>query len=207
MPRPDVSEERRLQIVAAAIQVFVRKGYRKTTMPEIARQAGLSIGGVYWYFKSKDEIVQAILEDIFQKDLTALRLLLDEDSSAAERMKSFVAAYIESYNSVSWMNSIGLEFFGEAAHDPNVQGFIQNYLARYRQVLVQLIEQGIRRGEFRPVNPVDTANAVLALEEGLSLLVVADPQFIRWTESFQLAISLILDGITRPVPQDKGKDE
>ena len=76
MTRPDVSDERRPQIIEAAIQVFLRKGYRKASMPEIARQAGLSIGGVYWYFKSKDEIIAAILERIFDQDFSALTELL-----------------------------------------------------------------------------------------------------------------------------------
>ena len=98
MPRPDVSEERRPQIVEAATQVFIRKGYRKTTMPDIAREAGLSVGGVYWYFKSKDEVVLALLEEIFQSDLESMKILLDSASSATERLKSFVAASIRNYD-------------------------------------------------------------------------------------------------------------
>ena len=207
MPRPDVSDERRSQIIEAALKVFIRKGYRKVTMPDIARQAGLSIGGVYWYFKGKDEIVQAMMEDVFQKDLSALDLLIEEGTSSAQRLKSFVAAYVENYNEVQWMNSIVFEFYGEAVHNPKTQAFIQNYLSRYRRALAQLIEQGIQRGEFRPVNAEDVANAILGLEEGLSLLVVADPGNINWSRSFQSAADLILDGLTNFSPQENGKDE
>ncbi len=207
MSRPDVSDERRPQIIEAALKVFARKGYRKVTMPDIAREAGLSIGGVYWYFKGKDEIVQAMMEDVFQKDLSALDLLIKEGSSSVQRLKSFVAAYVENYNEAQWMNSIGIEFYGESVHNPKAQVFIQDYLSRYRRALVQLIEQGIQRGEFRPVDAEDTANAILALEEGLSLLVVADPANIRLTKSFQTALDLMLDGLTNFVPQGNGMNE
>jgi AcrR family transcriptional regulator len=195
MPRPDVSEERRPQIVEAATRVFIRKGYRKTTMPDVAREAGLSIGGVYWYFKSKDEIVLAILGQCFQSDLEALKLLVNSTAPATDRVNAFVADYVESFNTYAWINPIGIEFYGEAAHDPKVRSFILEYLVHYRQALVTLIEQGIRCGEFRPVDPVDTANAILGLEEGLSLLLVADPEGVDWKKSFQIGVELLLAGL------------
>lgn len=196
MPRPDVSEERRPQIVEAATQVFIRKGYRKTTMPDIAREAGLSVGGVYWYFKSKDEVVLALLEEIFQSDLESMKILLDSDSSATERLKFFVAASIRNYDEIAWINSVGLEFFGQAGHDPLVRGFIQAYISHYRQALVRLIEQGIERGEFRTVNPVDTANAIIGLEEGLSMIASADPEGVNWKNAFRTSTELLLIGLS-----------
>lgn len=195
MSRADVSEERRPQIIEAAIQVFIRKGYRKTTMPDIARQAGLSVGGVYWYFKSKAEIVQAILSQLFQSDLQSLTILADEAAPAADRLRTFAHRYLETYHQLAWLDPIGIHFYAEAPHDADVCGFIQQYLAHYRKALVTLIEQGIARSEFRPVNPQDAANALIALEEGLSLIMQADPQQVHWESSFMLAIDLFLAGL------------
>jgi hypothetical protein len=66
-----------------------------------------------------------------------------------------------------------------------------------------LIEQGIQRGEFRPVDPVDTANAFLGLEEGLALLIVADPEGVNWKKTFQTGVQLLLAGLTIPVTEKK----
>ena len=55
-PRPDLSAERRAQIVRAALTCFSRKGYAKTTMDDIVAESGLSKGSLYWYFESKDEL-------------------------------------------------------------------------------------------------------------------------------------------------------
>lgn len=197
MPRPDVSEERRPQIIAAATQVFARQGYHKSTMQDIAREAGLSIGGVYWYFKSKDEIVAAILERLFHEDMEVLRTLLDTRAPVDERLRSFAAGYIETYSRFAWLDAIGLEFYVEAAHDARLRELFQTSLTRYRQALVALIEQGIHQGEFRDVNPVDAANAILSLEEGITLLLTIDPN-IRWQNTFQTGIELILAGLVRP---------
>lgn len=195
MSRPDVSEERRPQIIEAAIRVFARKGFRKATMPDIAAEAGLSVGGVYWYYKGKDEIVSAILERAFDEDFGALAELLSVDAPAAGRLQSFVAAYAGSFDQWLWMNPIGAEFYGEAAHDEKVRAVILRYLDRYRQALAALIGQGIQRGEFRPVDPAVAATALLGMEEGLGLLLAVDPQGTRWRESFLLGCKLVIAGL------------
>lgn len=207
MSRPDVSEERRPQIVEAAIRVFTRKGYHKATMPEIAQEAGLSIGGIYWYFKSKDEIVTAIMARLFQHDLAALAILLNADAPAADRLRAFVAQYVAFYEAYVWLNPIGVQVYAEATHAAAAQAFVQKYLGDYRQALATLIDQGIQRGEFRPVNPQDTANALLGLEEGLSLILAVDPQNVRWQAAFQVGIALILAGLTCPATAVNSDDE
>jgi AcrR family transcriptional regulator len=201
MSRPDVSAERRPQIIDAAIRVFTRKGYRNATMPDVAREAGLSVGGVYWYFKSKDEIIAAILQRIFDQDFSALTELLGAGAPAADRLQAFVDGYADSFEQWQWMNPIGMEFYGEAAHDEKVRGVVLRYLERFRRALATLIEQGIQRGEFRAVDPIDTANVLLGMEEGLALLLAVDPQRTRWRQSFKLGCGLLISGLRTPEPQ------
>jgi hypothetical protein len=55
----------------------------------------------------------------------------------------------------------------------------------------------IAQDEFQPVDPSDTTNALLGLEEGLSLLASIDQENVRWRASFQIAASLIVAGLTR----------
>lgn len=107
MPRPDVREERRPQIIDAAIRVFLRKGYHKATMPEIAREAGLSVGGMYWYFKGRKEIVMDILRQVFQSDLDDLTQLLRSQAPTAERLQAYAAQYAQCYDEFSWLDPIG----------------------------------------------------------------------------------------------------
>ena len=62
MPKPDVSTERKAQILAAASNIFLKKGFDAARMEEIAASAGLSIGGVYWYYKSKEEVILDLMD-------------------------------------------------------------------------------------------------------------------------------------------------
>ncbi len=71
MPRPNVSDERVPQILNAAMKVFNRKGLADARMEDIAKEAELSVGGVYWYYKSKDEVVFAILDQVIDEDVSS----------------------------------------------------------------------------------------------------------------------------------------
>lgn len=56
-PRPDVSEERKTQILTAATKMFTEHGFAEARMDDIAVESGLSKGALYWYFESKDAII------------------------------------------------------------------------------------------------------------------------------------------------------
>lgn len=197
MPRPDVSDERKPQIINAALRVFARKGYHGATMPEIAAEAGLSVGGLYWYYKSKDAVVAAILAQLFDADLDALAILLAEERPAGERLLTFAQHAVATFDEHRWLIPVGIDLYGTAAHDAQARGFIQRYLGRYREAIAALITQGIERGEFRPVDPHDAANALLAMEEGLSLLWASGPDNVRYREGFAVGAQLFVEGLKR----------
>ena len=69
MPREKLTkgENTRLAIEDAAIILFMEKGYHATSMRQIAEGADLALGGIYNHFKSKDEIFEAIIEDLDRK--------------------------------------------------------------------------------------------------------------------------------------------
>ena len=90
MPRPDVSDERIPQILNAALKVFNRKGLAAARMEDIAREAKLSIGGVYWYYKGKDEVVLAIVDKVIDEDVAVLTSLLNEQGTVRERLLGYV---------------------------------------------------------------------------------------------------------------------
>ena len=59
-PRPDVSDQRRNQIMEAALTVFSRLGFERASMDNIAKEAGVSKGALYLYYKSKDAIIATV---------------------------------------------------------------------------------------------------------------------------------------------------
>src|SRR5689334_20396381 len=88
-PRPDVSEERKNQILEAATAVFARMGFHKARMDDIGEEARLSKGALYWYFRSKDSIIDALLKRFFDRDFADLRVLLHAEGPASERLLTY----------------------------------------------------------------------------------------------------------------------
>ena len=85
-PRPDVSEERKIQIIDAATTVFAKFGFGKTRMEDIAQESGLSKGALYLYFKSKEDLFGDILEKFFHREFKAISALSeDQDKTSARK--------------------------------------------------------------------------------------------------------------------------
>ena len=116
-PRPDVSEERRNQILEAAMAVFARQGFEQARMDDIAQEVGLSKGALYLYFKSKDAIISAILQFFFSAAMKKLQGFLEseETPSVREQLLRLNQYYV---GEMKWMVSmlpISFQFYAITA--------------------------------------------------------------------------------------------
>ncbi len=192
-PRPNVSEQRRTQIIEAAQSVFARLGFHKARMDDIAQEAGVSKGTLYWYYRSKDAIIAAILDRIFSQEVEALKEVLAGDGPVAERLRHLVEASTRHVLSLHFLAPIAFEFYALAARNKNVREALRRYYAIYRQDLTRLIEEGIASGEFRPdVNANAMAQSIIGLFEGLILLWVVDPDHVDLAEQAQYGMEMFI---------------
>ncbi len=192
MARPDVSAERKPQILEAAIKVFTRKGFEAARMEDIAHEAGLSIGGVYWYFKGKDDVIVGIMQAIIDADVTGLRELLAAPGTVQERLAQYVRATVgEAVASTPLM----YELYSLAQRDAKVRKHIRLFFTAYRDVLAEFVQQGIDRGEFRPVDTTLVATTFAALYEGMLEMTMLDPKSVDATAMLLGALQLLAAGL------------
>jgi AcrR family transcriptional regulator len=177
-PRPDVSEERRRQILDAAIKVFSEAGFDKARMDDIVSESGLSKGTLYWYFDSKDAIITAILENIFEGEICHLQGLVDTPGSATERLGMFMNSTIAEFGHIVQTLPLTFEFYAMALRNDVIREAMRGYFDAYLKILIPIIEQGIQSGEFRKVDAFESSVALGALMEGTILLWVIDPTSI-----------------------------
>jgi AcrR family transcriptional regulator len=198
-PRPDVSEERKSQIIDAAMTVFARLGFHEARMDDIAQEAGLSKAALYLYYKSKDAIIAAILKYFFSLELKKLRTLVEAESSEpiSEQLLRMNQHFTADFQWFSAAAPVMFEFYAVAARQREVRSFLKDYFKDYRQVLARLIQQGIDREEFRPVNADEVAITIAALYEGLTLLWMLDPQAVQWEKEGEASIKLLLEGLKK----------
>jgi len=90
-------EQRIREILTAAKAIFLDKGYNHTTMLDIAEKSELSRRTVYLYFKSKEEISFAVMEESFGKLRNKIKTAASQEGTAVERLKSMRQAYLDFY--------------------------------------------------------------------------------------------------------------
>ena len=193
--RPDSSEIRRNQILDAATKVFVRQGFQHARMDDIVEESGLSKGTLYWYFKSKEDIINAILRRLFTGDLENLESLVQAEGTASERLVRLTNDRVIGMKRMSSLVPIIFDFYAVAVHQQWVQQFIGEYFKHFRTLLEDLIQQGIDTGEFRPVNTTKAAISLASLYEGLTLHWLMDPQTVQWEILSENSIPMLLDGL------------
>jgi AcrR family transcriptional regulator len=197
-PRPDVSEERRSQILESAIKVFAREGFANTRMDDVAVESGLSKGLLYWYFKSKEEIIIAIADLLFGAELRELQKLTPEGQSARACLETFLEAYLEDLRGVLKVAPIIYEFYALAFRNHAVRRVMQKYLHRFVAILEPLVQRGMDAGEFIPGDPRQLTIAIGAMLEGTLLLWAYDPELVQAEAQLRVGMALLLRGLEAP---------
>ena len=193
--RPDSSEIRRNQILDAATKVFVRQGFQHARMDDIVEESGLSKGTLYWYFKSKEDIINAISRRLFTGELEKLEGLLEAEGTASERLMQLTNYRVAGLKRMSNLVPIIFEFYAVAVHQQWVKQFIGEYFKHFRGLLEDLIQQGIDRGEFYPVNAAETAISLASMYEGLTIHWLMEPETVQWDILSENSIPILLNGL------------
>lgn len=157
-----VAEDPRGDILKAAAELFAAKGFGSTRMDAIAERAGLGQSSLYYWFRSKDEILRGIMNQN-RVSLEAARALSERDEPAAVRL------YIVLYQDVVQMCTAPLNFYDleqAAKKQPEVFSDFQDDYDELSARLADIIAEGVASGEFIDVAPAEFATTALCLTEG-----------------------------------------
>lgn len=194
-PRPNVSDERKAQIINAAEDVFTQKGFNEARMDDIADKTGLSKGALYLYFKSKDDLIIAILDRMFQREMKQMEGLDQAGLSAADAIWKMTEAVTNNILGFVRLVPIVYQFLALAFRNKYVQKALKKYINQYIDMITPIIEQGIKSGEFRKVNAREVAIAMSAIIEGTLLLWVYDRDLVEPEKHIRSGVKLLLEGV------------
>lgn len=189
---------RKQQIIAAAAAVFARKGFYQASMDDIVQESGMSKGGLYWHFKSKDDIITAVLEQFFSAEMEEALAILTAPISATEKIQQLVVQMMtDTVEQLSVYLNIWLEFYAMAAREGEFRDRLLVFMYQFIDLFTVLIQQGIDNGEFRPLNARDAAITIDAQFEGLILLWAIAPETIDIIQLAETAVDLFLEGLCK----------
>jgi len=139
------SEEKRRQILDAAVRVFARKGFHTSRVGDIAEEAGVAHGLLYHYFASKDEVLETVFRDNWAVLLERIRAVEETDAPASEQLRHVAAILLR-----TWLHEpdVVRVLVREIARSPEVQERIGELVKPIGSIR-RIIERGQERGEFR----------------------------------------------------------
>jgi AcrR family transcriptional regulator len=194
-PKPDVSEERKDQILEAATRVFTQRGFDDARMDDIVAESGLSKGAIYWYFDSKEAIIVAILDRIFYWETAHIQKNISSDLGAAKQLELFVQASIEEMHKIEPLMPLFFDFWTRSLRNPTINQAIKRYYQLFLEIIEPIIQQGISTGEFRPVDVKQSAMTIGAALEGTILMWAYFPKIIDFDKQFRITLDILLQGL------------
>jgi len=173
--REVMREERRRQILEAALAVFSQKGFHATNVSDVAAQAGVSQGTIYWYFESKEELFEAAILSVFDQIGSEAMAGIFQHETATGKLRALTDTMAGLGELVE---NVFMLFLGYWASSPRRGEAAKEWieiLVGYKDLIASLIEEGVRDGEFRPVDADALAWMLMAAYDGLAAYLMLAP--------------------------------
>lgn len=154
-----VPEERKQEFVDTAERLFLEKGYEQTTVADIVREIEVAQGTFYYYFSSKEEILEAIIE----KDITALeenvrQIMSREDANAAIKLNAIVNSII----GISASRKEIMDYLHEESNAVMHEKMERHTIERLVPLMARVVAQGTESGIFDVQYPTESVEFLLA---------------------------------------------
>lgn len=162
-PRQRRKEARPQELLNAALELFVQKGFSATRSEEVAVRAGVSKGTLYLYFPSKEELFKAVVRNNLSALIATGQQVADQFDGPSEQLLRLLLR--------AWWSRVGDTAAGgifkiivsEVGNFPELAQFYNDEVIRPAQRLIAgTLQRGIDRGEFRPLPLAETTHLLIA---------------------------------------------
>jgi AcrR family transcriptional regulator len=202
------ADQRREQMLHAALEVISTRGYADTRIADVAERAGVSPALVIYYFKTKDLLLTEAIRHYEDTWYAVGQRRMAGLTSAAARLEEFVAmsclSEADPEPASSWQ--LWLDFWAQAARNEEVASVRQKADERWREVISSLVQAGQEAGEFRPIDAHDFAICLSTLLDGFTIqIALADP-VVDSQAAFELAMRFVADQLGFTWTPGRGRD-
>lgn len=156
-------EARPGELLAAALELFVEKGFAATRAEEVAKRAGVSKGTLFLYFSSKEELFKAVVRENISGHFGDWNAEFDNfQGNTADMLRYTMKAWWERIGSTK-ASGITKLMMSEAGNFPELAAFYEHEVIQPGHDLIQrVLQRGVDRGEFRPIDLQYSVYTVLA---------------------------------------------
>lgn len=176
MTRQRSDEQRKRQIRAAATRCFVRRGYASTRLLDIAREAGLSKGGVYFHYRAKEQLFHDIIDAHLQTLHDRWGFSPVSDKPVGETLERLVTAHLRTLEDEPDETRLFNLLVTMAAQENVFRDKLEELFGIMRSLYASVIERGMQEGSFAEGDSEATAYSILATVNGFAAYSAAHPE-------------------------------
>lgn len=197
MAKHEPEEVRRRQILDAAKRCFIAKGLDATTMRDIAKEARLSLGGIYFHFASKSDIFRAICNETYGTVLRRWQTTPDQHQTVEAMIRGLAEVNVEMIETEPDYFRLALVLNGAAVVDEELKSVKRRHHTGFVDFIAGALAGGTESGELIEHDSRAIAESIVALFDGLYLRCAIDAD-ITPRVSAMAALDLILSGLRQP---------
>jgi TetR/AcrR family transcriptional regulator len=193
----------KLKLMEAALPLFATKGYSAVSIKEISEAAGVNSALINYYFKSKDGLYTAVVASQFDKFRTMILRPDLEKLEPIERIRQFILNFIRLHQANPYIRRLMTSEINQPS--PCFEQFGREYLSKFSAVLMQTIEEGIAKGQFRDdLNPNYMIVAIIGMVNYYFVVEQVATKYVfkgkfEDQDSFGMQIvQICMEGILRP---------
>ena len=191
-----ISTERFDTILRVAERLIGENGYQSVSIEEIARKAGVSKGLVNYHFGSKEDLLIRIIsgnKDILTRKLDTIAL---SNEMARHKMQTAIQAYLEAASSGMALAQMALIAFFEVAYTEKIRKLLSTALDENLLKFVALVDEGIAKGELRPVDSVLTTHFVIGMALEMIRVATVQQQQLEPEKIAEEITGILFDGVS-----------
>lgn len=189
-------DERAAQILSAARSCFLENGYFATKMDAIARESGLSKGGIYFHFDSKREIFRALVQEEYDTTMGFIDNVLESDDSITVMLIELAEHFLELF-----ANSDRPRFMviiGEMGlRDKEIQKLLKELQLNYFERVAELLERAVEDDQIRKCDTGATAVVLKAMLDGVQMNYALGID-VDLEKTIAAAMDILMYGLARP---------
>lgn len=183
------SDQKAALILEAATKVLTRQGYARTTIKEVAAEAGVSRGLLHYYFKNKEEMLFMVVRGSVEESLRMAQTVVGQSNTPKEMAANICRAMRKFVEQAPDFINIMIESWSLARQSQTARDQLESLYHLFQEGLAEALDDAVGRGVFNPSTPVkQVATLLTAFLDGLSfdLMVVSglsqDQKFWRASE-------------------------
>jgi AcrR family transcriptional regulator len=174
--KEELKNRRETQITRAAYEIIAKNGYENITVQDIADHAGFSKGIVYYYFKSKDDVMVSLFNSIIGVIDNRFAEVRRENPDPRQQLENVIRISLDIINEHIEFYRVIMVFWTHVHHKQFMREINAKLFSHWRREIEKILKLGVDRGVFTPGLAVSlTASAIIARVLGVSLQYIFDP--------------------------------